>query len=861
MTTETKPKWKEFLKDNKWTTYLAYELKQNSTNPVDTLLKYEALLTQCSYLSRMAYCPADIFCRMTQHLDVTPNAFNNYIRAIEKIYDKLFNYKCSFDSKYIQEHPEFAKYFNPVGGDIPASQTNAKQVGINASKMNAKQVGIEVLQNNTDKPSMVKLRDRIKLLKNSIGKNNKNNSALSKLASELIGEISTEANSTENVFTLKELLDELYFNFKYYEKVEAKTTFEKIKVKYDKLIQNTPKNSLHNPYPPLSNKNSAQSGGFTNKPIGFFVQNEEHMNVYLYVHHNPESKFNPKKTLFIAFKGSSSINDFIHDIKSAAKEDLFLSELNEGSNTSGEFKMMEMNIGLDDPLINPGEEYGTKTENNKTKKPEQSTPESKNNNLKKSKPSTPQSQNNKKIKPGKGGWGFIHVLKPSIKEICKKIDELKSDNFERVIITGHSLGGALASLFGYYLKQYNPDLIDKPIHVVTFGACCVFDAPGRNEFNEFLNIKDKKVFTLDRVTSNLDPVIVLPPDLDHPGFTLLRGVREDYKSYTKTNRTKEIGEIRDMLGLKIEKTILTADDLLSTENFVKLFSNYNALKVKGEYDEKLYKKKFKISFGTKAEEQYPILENAMPDAKLSDVQKLFKTIETRKKNKLVNIPETDPKKQEGGLHNPFSSNKRDSQKFATNIYKKETKIRMPNQIQYSCYAQITMSFCHAAYLGVSYVMVLRLPNISEGKLRKEPTKDYTLYQKDRRIFSSASGNYTSNSDCSKVESNVQNNSSQKANSGANPGANPGANSGAKSGNRNKNKRGKKSSFMSGLKSGFTGIFKTQNRTNNKKTRNSIAKNSKKQTMNPTNGNPANNPTTENPDEENQGGVFSKCSIL
>jgi len=795
-------------------------LKQDSNNPQETLLKYEALLTQCSYLSRMAYCPADIFCRMTQHLDVTPNAFNNYIRAIEKIYDRLFNYKCSFDSKYIQEHPEFSKYFNPFG-DIPASQTNAGKVKNAAPKMNAK-------QNNTDKPSMVKLRVRIKLLKSSSGKNSENKSALSKLASELIGEISTEANSTENVFTLKELLDELYYNFIYYKKVEAKTIFEKIKVKYDKLIQNTPKNSLPNPYPPLSNKIS-QAGGFTNKPIGFFVQNKEHMNVYLYVHYNPTSEFNTKKTLFIAFKGSSSINDFIHDLKSAAKEDLFLSELNESPNKSGEFEMMEKSGGFNDPLINPGEQYDL----NNTK----------------FKQSNPNIQNKKKkIKPGKAGWGFIHVLKPSIQDLCTKIEELKSNEFERVIITGHSLGGALASLFGYYLKQYNPDLIDKPIHVVTFGACCVFDAPGRNEFNEFLNIKDKKqVFTLDRVTSNLDPVIVLPPDLDHPGFTLLRGVREDYKSYTKTNRTKEIGEIRDMLGLKIEKTILTADDLLSTENFVKLFSNYKALKVNEKYDEELYKKKFKINFGTEAEEQYPILKNAMPDAKLSDVQKLFKTIETRKKNKLVNIPETDPIKQEGGLHNPFSSNKRDSQKFATNIYKKETKIRMPNQIQYSCYAQITMSFCHACYLGVSYVMVLRLPNISEGKLRKEPTKDYTLYQKDGRIFSSASGNYTSNSDCLKVESNVRSNNALKANSGAN------------SGNKNK-KNGKKSSFMSGLKSGFTGIFKTQNRTNNKKTKNSIAKNSEMQPMNLPNQNQSNNSTKENPEEKNQG-IFSKCSIL
>ena len=119
--TEPQPKWKEFLESNNWTTFLAYELKKDWSDPVKTLLKYEALLTQCSYLSRMAYCPADIFCRMTHNLDITPNAFNNYIRAIEKIYERLFNYKCSFDSKYIQKNVEFLKYFDPIP-DTPFSE-------------------------------------------------------------------------------------------------------------------------------------------------------------------------------------------------------------------------------------------------------------------------------------------------------------------------------------------------------------------------------------------------------------------------------------------------------------------------------------------------------------------------------------------------------------------------------------------------------------------------------------------------------------------------------------------------------------------------------------------------------------------
>lgn len=641
MTTETEPKWQKFLKDNKWTTYLANELKNNSTNPKETLLKYEALLTQCSYLSRMAYCPADIFCRMTQHLDVTPNAFNNYIRAIEKIYDRLFNYKCSFDSKYIQKHPEFSKYFEPIVGEIPAPKKNGNSVGIGAQNNNTGEVKTvnSALNKNGNNVGIVAPNnpEEVKPVNSALRKNGNN-----------VGIVSPKNNP------------------------EAVNTGS---------IPATKKNgnNVRLPAPNIPEEVKTNSGGAESnntkkedtKTIGFFVQNNEHMNMYLYVHHNLDSKFNTKKTLFIAFKGSSSIEDFKHDLKSAAYPDKLLSELSNAQNTQ--------------ETVNP---------NSNTQ--------------------------NKKNKPGKAGYGFIKTLKPSINDICKKIEELKSrDNFERVIITGHSLGGALASLFGYYLMKYNPTLIDKPIHVITFGACCVFDAVGRNEFNAFLNIEDEKqVFTLDRVTSNLDPVIGLPIDLDHPGFTI---PRDEFYSYKNTKRTKEIGELRDLLELKEKKGIdltLTADDLLSTEEFVSLFSNFDALKVNDKYDEELYKKKFKINFGTKAEEQYPILDKAMPDAKLKKIQELFKSIEKRKKNKLVNIPQTKAKEQAGGIYNPLLGGSN-----ASNKYKKEVKKRMPNQIQYSCYAKMAFRFCHASYMGVSYVMVLRLPNISEGKLRKEPTKD------------------------------------------------------------------------------------------------------------------------------------------
>jgi len=591
------PIYTEFLTDNKWTTYLAYQLtKDDQLKPDQKLLRYEALLSQCCYLSRMAYSPADIFCRMTQHLDVTPNAFNNYIRAIEKIYNKLFNYKCSYDSKYVQENKYFEKFFTPIS-------------------------------------------------------------------------------------------------------------------------------------PPLTQPP-------TSSPIGYFIQNKKKLNVYLYVHHNPESKFNSEKTLFIAFKGSSSISDFMHDLKSAAFPDRSLSELN-----------------ADVPLQNNGR-TGEKVSG--------------------------AGQDN-----GKAGYGFIDILKDSIPELCEKIISLEVHEFKRIIITGHSLGGALASLFGYYLRKYKKSQIaDKyPIHVITFGACCVFDAIGRNEFNSFLSItgtassnNKKPIFTLDRVTVNLDPVTVLPADLDHCGYTLLK--KSENYAYSRTGRTNEIDELREMFGISSRTKSkylanskylnLEKNDLLLSKEFVELFTNFKNFKVNDEHDIQLYRSKYKIKFGTKAEEQIGILKEAMPDAIHDKIMILFKKIESdvdvnnKKTNGAPGAPGA-PGASGGGLKEKVNNNthKKDiDQSVATDTYKKETINRMPNEIIYSCYKTMSIGFCHVTYMGVTYAMVLRLPGLKFDKPKKEPRKNYTLYKLDNsnRIISlSDSADYTENSDCKQPEQKNLNN--------------------------------------------------------------------------------------------------------
>lgn len=586
-------KYGKFLQNNKWTTYLAYKLKY--PNPIqevsqDTLLKYEALLTQCSYLSRLAYSPADIFCRMTQHLDVTPNAFNNYIRAIEKIYQKLFNYKCSYDSLYIQEHPEFREYFTPIEGGVK-----------------------------------------------------KENS------------------------------------------------------------------------------------------VGFFIQNNKNLNVYLYVYDNKDCKFNDEKTLFIAFKGSSSIKEFKENLMSALSKDAPLSNLNvSGSNTSQNGGVSESDTN--DPLLTTKEEKTASIQNANANA---------NENVKKSRP---QNANANKIS-GKAGSGFIEVLKYSIEEICQKITELQNGiGFDRIIITGHSAGGVYASLFGYYLKKYNPGITKKPIHVITFGACCLFDAIGRNEFNDYLNIDKNNeggIFTLDRVTVFGDPMIFIPVDLDHPGFTLLKSI-DNIKAFTKTGRTNEIGEIRKMLELNKG---YDGNDLLLSESFVDLFTNVRDFKRNEKYDTDLYRSKYRIKFGTNAKEQILILKKAMNDADEKKIRELFKRIESEVRNN----------NQSGGIS--FKKGLGE----ATKKYRELTINKMPNEIQYSCYKTMSFGFCHGVYMGVTYMTVLRVPGIKNGlKMKKEPRKDYTLYkQPNGKIVSLSSNGYQNNADCTKVSNSTSNNITRK----------------------------------------------------------------------------------------------------
>ena len=573
---------------DKWTTYLAYLLKQennnnknNKTKTTLTVCKYEALLTQCSYLSRMAYTPAEVFCRMTQFLDLNPTDFNDYIRVIEKIMEnkvlgKMINYECSYNSLWLMNQASYQSLFN-----CPESET-----------------------------------------------------------------IKEKANDDNNI-------------------------------------------------------------------KGFFLRNNKNVNVYIYYHHNENSRFNNTPTIYVAFKGASSISEFLEGGLKLLIKDISLSELGiTGTNTNS-----------------------------------------------------------------KAGRTYVEFLKDNTTENLSIIDAvfdkvkilLKKYNDSKIIITGHSLGGAFAVLFAFYYMKH-ADRTANAVHLITLGETTVMNAFARNEFNQLLNSSGEgQIFTYDRIESTTKKGGVgiwrnmftkLPADLNHAGYSILQSETFPFK---KTGRTNEISELRALCGMINDSdgkptTTNTEND---TQEFINLFDNkdnYSGDKLE------LYKKKLRVLFGTNRFSQFPIIKKALADGHIVEVKNLFKQIEdvkainnSGKEIELKEITKNEIKQQEqqeqlgGGLFSSISKLKNKTIGIVgmteeNEKYKKLALEMMPNQVIYDCNRKISLASCVGSYMGVSYMPVLRLPKIklisSNNKLsknrivlKKEPKVNYTLYKIDDRLYS------------------------------------------------------------------------------------------------------------------------------
>lgn len=559
---------------DKWTTYLAYLLKQeknnnkkNKTKTTLTVCKYEALLTQCSYLSRMAYTPAEVFCRMTKFLDLTPNAFNDYIRAIEKIMEnkvsgKMINYECSYNSLWLMKQESYKSLFT-------------------------------------------------------------------------VPDINPEQFTDDNI-------------------------------------------------------------------NGFFLRNSD-INVYIYYHHNSDSFFNNQPTIYVVFKGASSINEFIEGLKTVGT-DLPLSKL--GINETNQ--RSEVARGYVN-LLN----YETTV--NKVKTP------------------------------------IIQAIYDKIKVLIEKYSNSKP----KIIITGHSLGGALAVLFAfYYMKHENRPT--NPVHLITLGETTVMNAFARNDFNQLLNSStEDRIFTYDRIESTTKKGGVgvwrnmwtkLPADLNHAGYSILQDETFPFKT---TGRTNEISELRALCGMinKSDGKPTTTNTENDTPTFIALFSNGNQFKDRDQ----LYKNKLRVFFGTKKDSQIEVIDQALPDKTL-EVHRIFKLIKDEKpennKGNEIELSEIASGQQPqagGGLFSSISNsiskkvNRMKGTKEQIDKYKELSQRMMPNQVIYDCNTAISLATCVGSYMGVSYMPVLRLPKIkfksAQMIWKKEPKVNYTLYKIGDRLYS------------------------------------------------------------------------------------------------------------------------------
>ena len=132
---------------------------------------------------------------------------------------------------------------------------------------------------------------------------------------------------------------------------------------------------------------------------------------------------------------------------------------------------------------------------------------------------------------------FVELLLSGWKGLIAALERhIHSRRHIRLFITGHSLGGALATLFGCILAEakatHSLDLMKQidTLHVVSFGSPTTLNDAGRTLFNSHLN---SGLLTYDRVVSQAFPSLItnfhsifvrndfvpsLPIGYSHPGY-------------------------------------------------------------------------------------------------------------------------------------------------------------------------------------------------------------------------------------------------------------------------------------------------------------------------------------------------------
>ena len=138
-------------------------------------------------------------------------------------------------------------------------------------------------------------------------------------------------------------------------------------------------------------------------------------------------------------------------------------------------------------------------------------------------------------------------VKPLMKIWATLRREIASKNPKRLFITGHSLGGAYASLFAFIVAECHqaqfPSI--QTAHLITFGAPTLLSDTARNTFNKYL---DNGFLTLDRVVSQaktlvIDAIPSIPAGFSHPGYQPLK---TEWKPEKNTGRAYQLTNVESV---------------------------------------------------------------------------------------------------------------------------------------------------------------------------------------------------------------------------------------------------------------------------------------------------------------------------
>ena len=142
---------------------------------------------------------------------------------------------------------------------------------------------------------------------------------------------------------------------------------------------------------------------------------------------------------------------------------------------------------------------------------------------------------------GKVAGAFV---KPLMKSWPILVREINAKNPKRLFITGHSMGGAHATMFAFIVAECHAKVFPtiQSEHLVTFGAPTLLSDTARNTFNKYL---DNGFLTLDRVVSQaknrlIDAIPSIPAGFSHPGFQPLK---MEWKPEENTGRAYQLRTI------------------------------------------------------------------------------------------------------------------------------------------------------------------------------------------------------------------------------------------------------------------------------------------------------------------------------